>query len=71
MDEIIMLSNAEIEYLQAALDQANHRFSINTVRVNTESGALKVKINGGCWSPPLGKLDPSCEAALRNSEVKA
>lgn len=70
MDTIIILSKDEVDQLREALDPANTRLgSVHTLRVNTESGAAKFKVNGGCWSPPVGKLDPQCEAALRNSEV--
>jgi hypothetical protein len=31
--------------------------SIHTLRVSVNDGGVKFKINGGVWTPPLGKVE--------------
>ena len=51
---IVILDEAETKVLFDGLglkQDTMYRF-----RVSTDGGMLRVKVNEGCWSPPLGRL---------------
>ncbi len=61
MDTIIILYHEEIARLKSALNNGG----TYKLRVAIEGNNVKFKTNEYMWSPPMGKLDPSCERALR------
>jgi hypothetical protein len=50
--QIIELSAAEIRDIGAAIT----RDDVWQVLVAVDNGIFKIKINGGVWSPPMGKV---------------
>ncbi len=54
MDPIIKLDGVEVEHLIDALESTQ---LIHTLRFAIDDGGVKVKINWGMWSPPLGKVE--------------
>jgi hypothetical protein len=63
MDEIVIFEGADLTHLQNFLGALGGAKDLRTLRFCVEDGHLKVKANGGAWSPPLGRLDPNCRAA--------
>jgi len=44
-----------MDQLRDLVNQDMDGYSIRTLRFCVEGG-LKFKVNGGCWSPPIGRL---------------
>lgn len=54
MDPIIKLEGSEMEQL---IDELEATQLVHTLRFAIDDGGVKVKINSGMWSPPLGKVE--------------
>lgn len=69
MDEIVIIGRGGID-INRLRDLFNHaERTAAPLRFCVDDGALKVKVGGGTWSPPLGSLDPECEVAGRARAV--
>lgn len=55
MDEWIELNGEEANSLFNTMKYFYQVGGIRKIRINTETGAAKIKVNEGIWSPPLGK----------------
>jgi hypothetical protein len=64
MDTIIEIDGKELQALLAVLK----RPGCTRLRVHTDGEHAKFKVNESVWSPPLGHLDPRCEAAQIGTE---
>lgn len=61
--EIYLFEGARLDDLLDELNElVEDRAEIRRIRV-TVDGGLKLKVDGGAWTPPLGELDPMCQAA--------
>lgn len=67
MDRITIIEGEELERLMSWLSAIlDNRQDIYKIRACQDGNTLKLKINEGAWSAPLGDLDPSCAAARDN-----
>ncbi len=77
MDTIYEIDGHDLTHLRELVIEAGSRGATVKVTIHTgEHGGLQVKIGGGCWSPPMGRLDPSCttgqvRAAVDRSRERA
>ena len=55
MDGWIELNAEEAKSLLNTLYYHSNTGGIRKIRINTEFNAVKIKVNEGIWSPPLGK----------------
>lgn len=55
MEPIIKVEGTELTMLLAQL--SSHQKEIHTLRFVIQDGAVKLKINSGVWSPPMGKVE--------------
>ena len=55
MDRIIKVTDKQLAMLLSAFTE--NASEIRTLRFAIEGECVKVKINGGTWSPPIGELD--------------
>jgi hypothetical protein len=63
MTEIAMIAGHGTD-LTRIVDLVTHaRGRGESLRFCVDDGALKIKVGNGPWSPPLGVMDPACEAA--------
>lgn len=60
MDPIIKVEGEELESLlrMLSVDPIARVFNIRSLRFAIDGDCVKVKINHGVWSPPLGKVEP-------------
>jgi hypothetical protein len=57
MDRIIALEGADLEWLLSAVRSGE---PISRIRFCTDDAdTIKIKINGGMWTPPMGRRDNS------------
>lgn len=55
MNNWIELDSEDAKALFMTMKYHYQEGGIRKIRINTESGAAKIKVNEGIWSPPLGK----------------
>jgi hypothetical protein len=61
MDTIFIIEGADLGWAAAVLAEAKSSGSTVRVTLHTgEHGGLQLKVDGGCWTPPIGQLDPTC-----------
>lgn len=61
MTEIVMLTGQSRRELAEYLNHADNRQL--PVRICIDEGTVKVRVDRGVWSAPMGEMDPACEAA--------
>jgi hypothetical protein len=75
MDTIIEIEGVELTMLirelvdQRKLNSPSETAKPYKLRVCIEGDTAKFKVNESTWSPPLGRLDPMCQAAQRRRIV--
>lgn len=64
MDKIIILEGQALQLLISVAEHlAKHQDGLHSVRACVDGDSLKLKVNGGTWTPPMGELDPACREA--------
>lgn len=56
MNEWIELNGEQANMLFNTMKYHYKEGGIRKIRINTEDGGAKIKVNEGVWSPPLGKV---------------
>lgn len=63
MEDIVIINRDGVD-INRLRDLINHaERTAAPLRFCVDDGTLKVKVGQGTWSPPMGSLDPACEAA--------
>lgn len=64
MEDLVVLEGRDLDsFLDVVAYMKERRDRTGTVRVCVDEGTLKLKIDRGTWSPPMGHRDPECQAA--------
>jgi hypothetical protein len=77
MDTIYNIDGHDLTHLRELVIEAGSRGAALKVTIHTgEHGGLQVKVGGGCWTPPMGQLEPTCttgrvRAAVERSRARA
>lgn len=72
MEDIAILKDQDLDnFLEVIAYMAERRGRTGTVRVCVDEGTLKLKVDQGTWSPPMGRRDPECQAAILEREGAA
>lgn len=65
MREIALLKGRDLDgFLEVIAYMAERRDRTGSLRVCVDDGTLKLKVDQGTWSPPMGGMDPECQAAF-------
>jgi hypothetical protein len=57
MEPIIKVEGSQLTMLLNALSIVVTQNDVYSLRFAIEEGAIKIKVNEGVWSPPLGKVE--------------